>query len=571
MMTGDPSISYAGNAYYRTPAEQIQDVGNFFNHTVMGNVLKGLGNGVFSVLTPSKDLGVLTSIDNAIRNRDPNYIVAPWSENNYGLARYPDDKQGEALNTMVDIPALFIGGSAAVKNANKAKDVVKVANASKSKKGLFGRFFDWMDRAAIEEANRMFTDDFLKNELKNEKTLKNGSVVSQKRYFDEPETFVEPVKKSSKRKWRQISEEEKNAMTPEERLLAGVDLRTGRLDRDYLKEMDQTAGRRLQNGVNDPAIGYWDSDKAPVFYVDFDDAEYWEALEKEIEKIKEVTEERFKAGVATNEEVLGLMDLNALDLTLKNSPTAHKAFLNTTAGKELVEVAHEYGLTDEQIENIVELAIKDNLYNNAHAVLQRNPKAWINKANTKAAKQYRDYISKNFEQIKNFDIVGYSPYIVMGQTQKEERTLYSKLIDALTKRHEQGHISIYPTAQEMPEEVISSIKTFYKDEPDLLDYFANNKGTEIAQRFSQVKDLYLLKSGEKLTWDQFLYGLKNYGKLTGLDNNMTDLYRWAATIKDPKLQGMILGHFNNPKNAYSMFGPIAITLGLSATGAAATQ
>ena len=86
-------------------------------------------------------------------------------------------------------------------------------------------------------------------------------------------------------------------------------------------------------------------------------------------------------------------------------------------------------------------------------------------------------------------------------------------------------------------------------------------------RFSQSKDLYHLLPNEKLTWNQLLYALKNYGKLTGRDNSMTNLYNWAKTVEDPKIQNIFLQHFNNPKNAYSIFGPITLTLGLGATAA----
>lgn len=129
IFTGDPSISYAGNAYYRTPDEQSQDVGNFFNHTYVGKGLKWLGKVGLGVLTPSQDFGVLIGIDNAIRNRDWRYLTYPGADNNYGFVHYPGDKIGEALNTEVDwtLPWIPIG-----KVVNKTDDVVQAANIERA-------------------------------------------------------------------------------------------------------------------------------------------------------------------------------------------------------------------------------------------------------------------------------------------------------------------------------------------------------------------------------------------------------------------------------------------------------
>lgn len=68
--------------------------------------------------------------------------------------------------------------------------------------------------------------------------------------------------------------------------------------------------------------------------------------------------------------------------------------------------------------------------------------------------------------------------------------------------------------------------------PDDPEYFIRNNNSDLAARFSQLKDYYgLTRPDQEITEDMLRYAAEHYVKDTGLDNNMTDFFK---AIKDWK-------------------------------------
>lgn len=92
--------------------------------------VRGISNGLFSILTPSKDFGFAFSVGDALSSGDFNRIKAPWNPTNYGFATSIDDKMGQAMNTEVDwiIP---LAGAPTV--ASKGEHAINVARYAQPK------------------------------------------------------------------------------------------------------------------------------------------------------------------------------------------------------------------------------------------------------------------------------------------------------------------------------------------------------------------------------------------------------------------------------------------------------
>jgi len=97
------------------------------------------------------------------------------------------------------------------------------------------------------------------------------------------------------------------------------------------------------------------------------------------------------------------------------------------------------------------------------------------------------------------------------------KILWGDKAPQILKSHEIDHAVHIPT-----EEPIGFISTRTK-------YFKQKNGTELAARGSQIKDYYGLADSElPITESMLKYASDNYVKDTGVDNNMTDLFKSIA-------------------------------------------
>lgn len=89
--------------------------------------VSSFGNGLLSVLTPSKDFGFAFSVGDALSSGDFSKIKAPWNPSNYGFATSLDDKMGQAMNTEVDWIIPLAGAPTVASKGEHAINVVRYA------------------------------------------------------------------------------------------------------------------------------------------------------------------------------------------------------------------------------------------------------------------------------------------------------------------------------------------------------------------------------------------------------------------------------------------------------------
>ena len=126
----------------------------------------------------------------------------------------------------------------------------------------------------------------------------------------------------------------------------------------------------------------------------------------------------------------------------------------------------------------------------------------------------------------------------------KEWEIFSKNNNALA--HEFEHF-VHSPDNPMPE---SAVDPRYITPYGKRHYFTISNNTELAARFSQLKNYFGLKEGEIITPDMWEYAKKHYVEDTGADNNMSDFFN----LKIDDLQQFL--DWGN-KNALTLAIPIA--------------